>query len=393
MSTPDPSKLPGPPKTPTQRGHRLLPSTVHPEDIDGLANFAQAITHPSTSGCWGGARCECPFNPADETPEAWEQRIFNCLWGQLRADIGPRNDKDLSSQDFLPDFGFSSTLTYNDEAYEDGEIYDGDSTEIEARAYEYEPVREEEVDDSGEPHEEGLGGLADAEAEGFQKSITLEGQSDGSSGLPDLSSRTSDGLDEEASDFSNPPERNAVEPEASTDKDQLESIANGLFRGSYERAIHYIEKEKQKAKTEAAHSQPKSNTGNGARASVRPSIQANDPGPAAQPSMPRLQGSTQREFFTFRQGSKRRNGEDPRKRKRAPELEEDLEDEDDYKPPSKKDKGKFSGFAECPPHNFSKNNSGRDVKMAKKKARRAPATTQGTVERIPRSTWPKSEGD
>jgi hypothetical protein len=29
----------------------------------------------------------------------------------------------------------------------------------------------------------------------------------------------------------------------------------------------------------------------------------------------------------------------------------------------------------------------------KKKARRAPATTQGSVERIPRSTWPKSEGD
>jgi hypothetical protein len=70
-----------------QRGHWLLPSPIGLLDVDGLANFATATTHDGKTGCWGRVQCDCPFNPTYESPEEWEQRVFECLWRQIGGDI------------------------------------------------------------------------------------------------------------------------------------------------------------------------------------------------------------------------------------------------------------------------------------------------------------------
>ncbi|KAE9379283.1 hypothetical protein N431DRAFT_326948 [Stipitochalara longipes BDJ] len=415
MSSFSPSKPPSLPVTPDQRGHWLLPPTVQPQDIDGLANFAQAVTHPPTFGCWGRACCECPFNSVDETPEEWEERVFKCLWGQISADMSPGSDKDLSSHDFLPDSGFSSAVTYNDEAYEDGEIYEEDSSEADVGAGAYDEACDdgyEEIDEAGGPHEEDLDSWAKTEAGRDDEAFVAKGKSNETSGpsrwecesdyyVSDsddvgLSGWASDGSDEE-SEPSNPPKQETVEPEASIDENQLTNIAYGLFRGSYERAVDYVKKERRRVRNETACSHTNSNMRNlGGRPSVRPSNQARrleEPTPATQSSMRALQGSSRGMLSTSNPSSTHKTVSSTCKRKRTPELEEDLDNEDDYKPASKEGKGKFASFARSPPENFSKTNSGLGTEVPKKKARQTPATPQDTAERIPRSTWPKSEGD
>jgi hypothetical protein len=116
----------GLPKSPGQSGHWLLPSTVRPDDIEGLANFAQATTHPPASGCWGRVGCECPFQSTDATSEEWEERVFNCLWQSVNEDPCAGNPY-FSSQSALSSSGFGTAVIYIDQVYENGALYEDDS--------------------------------------------------------------------------------------------------------------------------------------------------------------------------------------------------------------------------------------------------------------------------
>jgi len=385
MSSPSPSKSPAPPGTLNKHVQWLLPSTVQPHDIDGLANFAQAITQPSSSGCWGRARCECPLKPTDTFEES-QERIFNCLWRQLAADMDAGIDEDSS---------FCSA----DEAYNSQEIYDSDFSEIESGGDEYDEAREDEYEEeyeAGQEQEEILSGQADVEARRDDKAFTPKARSNGKSGPYRWELENDNNLDEEEAKSTTSPEKGAAESEASIDDDQLKNIADGMFRGNMARAIKYVEKEKRKANNKTSSSQPNSNTTKnfgavGAHSSVGQSNDFNTSASTSLPSM-RTLSSLHDTSSDSNLSSMHRTSDATDKRKRAPDFGHDLDDEDDYNPPSK-NKDKSGDFARSSTETISKTNSGLGTQVPRKKPRQAPAESHDAVQKIPQSTWPTSQAD
>jgi hypothetical protein len=354
----------GLPQPPGQHGHWLLPTTVQPQDIDGLVNFSRAIMHDGGAGCWGKVHCECPFNPTYESPEEWQDRVFDCLWRQGFEPTGPEGgrDLDLPSQNILPNSGLC--LTVNSEEYGDAEVHEDGGEHENGQPCEIEKAHGNE--EAGGPDADLIRNYADAQFGGNLKKAEAS--------LVNL-------------------RRNAVKmawwsPSNSETKDSDAGLSvasskkvnrqDGTLSTASQKSSTYKSQGQSGPHSVPSNPSPMQGSMNGSRKAKRSSTpEGNSDDDAYQPPLKRVKSLEVPPSIhsTSRKSQGRSNGtlppknlftthcsiEGSHKRKRTPELEDYLDDEVDQ-PPTKKGKVKTQ-----PPKTSRKANDGASVQPSRDK--------------------------